>query len=346
MRSRFAILTLLLAAATAMAQTQPAQNSSSQSPAQSGAQTSASSSSSQTPSKPGGHKVLQAKSQDEMKAYQDASTKTDPAQMEAAADAFAAKYPNSDLRAALYIRAMNGYGQANNSEKVIAMGRKAIAADPTNPIPLVQVGSALAEGTRDTDMDRDQRLAEAAKDAQGAIDNINNLMAPPDAPAERVAAVKASIVTMAYDTLGMVDLSKKDYAGAEQQLQKAVEVSKAQPEAVVFLRLSVAQDQLKKYPQALDSATKAEQYAPPGSAAQNLAKQQQGRLQKLMAGASPAPSGTAPCCGCPGNSCTGTDAACADGPEYAAALRRKDNDGFNPQYRRFKPSNPNELRTS
>ena len=140
-----------------------------------------------------------------MKAYQDAASKTDPAQMEAAANAFAAKYPNSDLKAALYVRAMNLYGQANNSEKVIEMGRKAIAADPTNPVPLVQVGSALVEGTRDTDMDRDQRLAEAAKDAQAAIDNINDLMVPPNAPADRVAAVKASIVTMAYDTLGMVE---------------------------------------------------------------------------------------------------------------------------------------------
>ena len=210
-------------------------------------------------------------------------SKTDPAQMEAAADAFAAKYPNSDLKAALFVRAMNLYGQANNSEKVIEVGRKAIAADPTNPVPLVQVGSALVEGTRDTDMDRDQRLAEAAKDAQAAIDNIDRLMVPPDAPAERVAAVKASILTMAYDTLGMVDLNKKDYAAAEQEFLKAVDASKAQPEAVVFLRLSVAQDQLKKYPEALDSANKAVQYAPPGSAAQNLAKQQQARLQKLMA---------------------------------------------------------------
>jgi tetratricopeptide (TPR) repeat protein len=307
MRSRFAIFTLLLAAATAIAQMQSTPNPNGQPPAQSGAQsqptgnaTNPSSSSSQAPaSKPGGHKMLQAKTQDEMKAYQEASSKTDPAQMEAAADAFAAKYPNSDLRGALYIRAMNAYGQANNSEKVIAMGRKAIAADPTNPVPLVQVGSALAEGTRDTDMDRDERLAEAAKDAQGAIDNINGLLAPPDAPPDRVAAVKASIITMAYDTLGMVDLNKKDYAGAEQQLQKAVEASKAQPEGVVYLRLSVAQDQLKQYPQALDSAIKAEQYAPPGSAAQNLAKQQQSRLQKLMAGASPAPSTTAPAPGAP-----------------------------------------------
>ena len=196
--------------------------------------------------------------------------------------------PNSELKAALYVRAMNLYGQANNSEKVIELGRKAIAADPTNPVSLVQVGSALVEGTRDTDMDRDQRLAEAAKDAQGAIDNIDQLMVPPDAPADRVAAVKASILTMAYDTLGMVDLNKKDAAGAEQEFLKAVDASKAQPEAVVFLRLSVAQDQLKKYPEALDSANKAVQYAPPGSAAQNLAKQQQDRLQKLMAGGSQA----------------------------------------------------------
>ena len=307
MRSSFAILVTLLLALTATAQMTPAQNQAANPNAQpqtlggapnqsqSGAP-GASSNNPQAPSsKAGGHKLLQAKSQDEMKAYQDAVSKTDPAQMEAAANAFAAKYPNSELKAALYVRAMNMYGQANNSEKVIETGRKAIAADPTNPVPLVQVGSALVEGTRDTDMDRDQRLAEAAKDAQGAIDNINELLVPPNAPADRVAAVKASILTMAYDSLGMVNLNKKDYAAAEQELLKAVDTSKAQPEAVVFLRLSVAQDQLKQYPQALESATKAAQYAPQGSAAQNLAKQQQARLQKLIAGGTPAvPSGTAP----------------------------------------------------
>jgi tetratricopeptide (TPR) repeat protein len=307
MRSSFAILVTLLLALTATAQMTPAQNQAANPNAQpqtlggapnqspSGAP-SASSNNPQTPSSTaGGHKLPQAKTQDEFKAYQDAASKTDPAQMEAAANAFAAKYPNSDLKAAVYIRAMNLYGQANNSEKVIETGRKAIAADPTNPVPLVQVGSALVEGTRDTDMDRDQRLAEAAKDAQAAIDNIGGLLVPPNAPPDRVAAVKASILTMAYDTLGMVNLNKKDYATAEQQFLKAVDASKAQPEAVVYLRLSVAQDQLKQYPEALESANKAAQYAPPGSAAQNLAKQQQARLQKLIAGSPPAvPSSIAP----------------------------------------------------
>jgi tetratricopeptide (TPR) repeat protein len=230
-----------------------------------------------------------------MKAYQDAFAKTDPAQMEAAADDFAAKYPNSELRASLYQRAMNLFAQSNDTEKVIITGRLAIAADPTNPVPLVQVASALAESTRDTDLDREQRLAEAAKDAHAAIDNIDTgLLIPANADPARVEGAKRSILTMAYDTLGMVDMNKNDYASAEQNLQKAIDESKGNPEAVLYLRLSVAQDKLKQYPQALDSADKAVQYSKDGTAAQNLAKQQQARLQKLNGAQAPAGNAATP----------------------------------------------------
>jgi tetratricopeptide (TPR) repeat protein len=248
-----------------------------------------------TPTAPatGNHRVLQAKSQEELKAYQDAFAKPDAAQAQAAADDFAAKYPDSELRASLYMRVMNLFAQANNSEKVIATGRQAIAADPTNPVPLVQVASALAESTRDNDLDREQRLAEAVKDAQAAIDNIDTgLLAPPNADPARVEAAKHSILTMAYDTIGMVDLDRNDYAAAETSLQKALDESKDNPEGVLYLRLSVAQDKLQQYSQALDSANKAVQYAQDGSAAQNLAKQQQARLQKLISAGSPAGAST------------------------------------------------------
>jgi tetratricopeptide (TPR) repeat protein len=243
---------------------------------------------------PASHKVLQAGSQEELKAYQDAFALTDPDKLEAAANDFSTKYPNSQLRASLYIRAMNLYAQSNNTEKVIDTGRQAIAADPTNPIPLVQVASALAESTRESDIDRDQRMAEAAKDAHAAIDNIETgLVLPANADPARVEAAKRSILTMAYDTLGMVDLGKKDYTAAVTNLQQAISKSAGNPEAVLYLRLSVAQDNLKQYPQALDSANKAVQYAKDGSQAQNLAKMQQARLQKLMSAQAPA-AGAAP----------------------------------------------------
>ena len=169
----------------------------------------------------GAPRVLQAKSQEELKTYQDAFAKTEPALVEAAADDFAAKYPNSELRASLYIRAMNLYSQSNDTEKVIVTGEKAIADDPINPIPLVQVASAIAETTRETDLDREQQLALAAKDAHAAIDNIDTgLILPANADPQKVAAAKRNIQTMAYDTLGMIDMNKKDYPAAEQHLQK------------------------------------------------------------------------------------------------------------------------------
>jgi tetratricopeptide (TPR) repeat protein len=291
----------LLASTAALAQSNAA-------PAQAvppgGAQTQASApapaAGSQAPST-GNHKVLQAKSQEEMTAYQAAFAITDPALAQTAADDFSAKYPSSELRASLYMRVMNLFAQTNNTEKVIATGRQAIAADPTNPVPLVQVASALAESTHDNDLDREQRLSEAAKDAQAAIDNIDTgLLVPPTADPARVEAAKHSILTMAYDTLGMVDMNRNDYAAAVTSLQKALDESKANPEGVLYLRLSVAQDKLQQYSQALDSANKAVQYSQEGSAAQSLAKQQQARLQKLAgAGSSPSTSTPPPAAGSP-----------------------------------------------
>lgn len=285
----------LLAGAIASAQTNTAPGQAAPPPpAQSPTATPGQTPGTQTAPATGNHRVLQAKSQEELKAYQDAFALSDPAAAEAAADAFSAKYPTSELRVSLYMRVMNLFGQANNTEKVITTGRQAIAADPTNPVPLVQVASALAESTRDTDLDREQRLAEAAKDAQAAIDNVDTgLLVPPNADPARVEAAKHSILTMAYDTLGMVNLNRNDYAAAATNLQKAIDQANGNPEGVLYLRLSVAQDKLQQYPQALDSANKAVQYSQAGSTAMTLAKQQQERLQKLInAGSSEAKPGS------------------------------------------------------
>jgi tetratricopeptide (TPR) repeat protein len=150
--------------------------------------------------------------------------------------------------------------------------------------------------TRENDLDRDARFAEASKYAQSGLDNMDTgLMVPP----AQLAVAKANLSSIAYDTLGVIAMNKKDYAAAEQSFQKAADLMKDQPDAVVYLRLSVAQDNEKKYPESLESANKAVQYAPEGSAEKNLAKQQQDRLRKLMAeskapAATPAPAAAPP----------------------------------------------------
>jgi len=277
MKSSVAIIALALAANVALGQT-----SGSGSPAPQ-AQTGAA-----TASTPAQHQP-QAKSKEEFEAYNAATSKTDPAQLEVAAAEFVQKFPNSELKELLYVRAMNMYQQQNNSGKVIATGRKAIELNPADPVPLVAVASALVMDTRENDLDRDARYAEAGKDAQSALDNVDTgLQVPPGVPPDRIAAAKANLRSIAYDSLGVVAMNKKDYAAAEQNFQKAADLMKDQPDAVVYLRLSVAQDNQSKYPEALDSANKAVQYAPDGSAEKNLAKQQQARLQKLIAEKAPA----------------------------------------------------------
>lgn len=275
MRSRFAMIAVLFAASAVVAQT-----ATTPAPAP-GAQTGAAAPAT-------GQHQPQAKSTDEYTAYNAAAAKTDPAQLEAAADEFAQRFPDSELKELLYVRAMNIYQQQNNTGKVISAGRKAIAINPNDPIPLVAVASALVMDTHDNDLDRDGRYAEAGKDAQAALDNVDTgLQVPPGVSPEQIAGAKANLRSIAYDSLGVIAMNKKDYATAEQSFQKAAELMKEQPDAVVYLRLSVAQDNQGKYPQALDAANKAVQYSPDGSAEKNLSKQQQARLQKLIAEKNP-----------------------------------------------------------
>src|SRR5437868_12703822 len=93
----------------------------------------------------------QAKSQEEFKAFNDANALTDPAALEKAADEFAAKFPASELRVLLYRKAMMQYQNANNGDKMMAMGRKILGLDPDDPQALIGVAEVESETTRPTD---------------------------------------------------------------------------------------------------------------------------------------------------------------------------------------------------
>jgi hypothetical protein len=59
------------------------------------------------PAAPQGKRPAQAKTQPEYEAYNAAKVLTDPAALEKAADDFAVKFPDSELRPILYSAAMN-----------------------------------------------------------------------------------------------------------------------------------------------------------------------------------------------------------------------------------------------
>lgn len=303
----FAFLSVVCLAlsAAALAQSAPAQSQPTQTqqtpkqlPTASGTNTGAAATAppaqaTQTPAAPEHKSPPSAKTQDEFAAYQAAANNSDPAAAEKAADDFAAKYPQSDLRGLLYSNLMRRYQQANDSEKTLETARKVLTYEPNDPLALVMAATVLAERTRESDLDRDERYDESVKDAQRALETVNtDLMAPNNITPEQLDGAKKMLMSMAHSAIGMVDLDRKDDAAAQQQFQQSIALSPSgQVEPLTYLRLALAQDHLKQYSEALMSANKAVSSAPPNSPVAMLAKQEVDRLGKLTgSGATPPPA--------------------------------------------------------
>lgn len=288
------LLALITVAALAAAQTAGTQP---KPPAQSGAPQAApgqppAAQAPPPPQQPAGSKrPPQAKNQDEFKAFQEANAKTTPAETETAAAAFAQKFPDSELLVLLYRKALYDYQNTNQAEKATEMGRKMIALDPSNPEALVMTATFLAERTRETDLDRDERLAEATRDATKALQTVDtDIMLPPNMTEEQATGVKNQMKGMAYAALGTAAIAKKNYAEAEKNLKLAAQMYAGDP--LVWLRLAWALDQEKKYGEAIAPANNCIQYAADQPAVATLCKTERDRLVKLTQ--SPAPSAAAP----------------------------------------------------
>ena len=248
------------------------------------------------PAQPAGKKRPEAKSQQEFTDFQQAQASQTPDALEKAADSFAQKYPASELRGILYSRAMMMYQRANEPEKLLEMARKVIVIDPNDPIANVFIATFLPERVRETDLDKDEKYAEANKAAETALANVDNIVTNPDAQPAQVEANKNLIRSMAYAAMGNVALNKNDAPTAEQDFKKAIDAGKdVNSDPVMYLRYSVALDRQKKYQDALTAANKALELSPQGSSYYNLANQERQRLMQLMGtGGAAKPATTTP----------------------------------------------------
>ena len=239
---------------------------------------------------PAGKRPPQAKTQPEFDAYKAAAVITDPAAQEKAADDFATKFPDSELRALLYKQVMHGYQAVNNADKMLALSRKVLTFDPDDPEALLGVAQVLAERTRDTDLDKDQRLAEARKDAERALVTIDTDIPTAGQTQDKIDAYKGFLKSEAYAILGTLDFNAKAWVAAEQNLKKSIDAFPQQPDPIAIFRLSVALDMQNKYPDALKYADQAVDLTKAGTGAGDAARKEKDRLVQLIGGISEPPA--------------------------------------------------------
>ena len=212
---------------------------------------------------------------------------TDPAAQEKAANEFATKFPDSELRPLLYKSVMHAYQQANNADKMMEMAQKVLIYDADDPEALLGVAQVLAERTRDTDLDRADRLAEARKDAQRALVTVDTDVPSSGYPPEQLNAFKGFLRSDAYTILGTLDFNNKAWGDAEGNLKKSIDAYPQQPDPVAIFRLSVALDMQNKYPEALKYANQAVDLTKEGTSAGDAARKEKDRLTQLSGSGAP-----------------------------------------------------------
>jgi hypothetical protein len=168
----------------------------------------------------GGKTAPMAKTQEELDAFVAATGQSDMKAAETAVADFAAKFPESELRASAYAQLMQRYQQAGNGEKTITMGRKAIAFDPEHTVALVVTATTLADSTSESSGDGKARLDEAIKDADDAVQTIEkNRFVGPDVSPEQLNTLKRTLLGSAHTARGMAMKTKKDFAEGRSRFQ-------------------------------------------------------------------------------------------------------------------------------
>ena len=251
---------------------------------------------------PAGKRLPQAKTQAEFADYNTAYAMKGGAAMEKAADDFAAKYPNSELKPYLYAKAMHEYQVENDSPKMLAMGEKVLTLDPDNTVALVITATVLSDGLADTNPDQ-QKVALVRQRASHALETVDTALATTSGiPQDQVTSYKNTLRAMAHSALAITSLKLGDNADAEKEFKIAAELGKAQPDPFVWYHLALAQDregtaavntdeQQKKYSEALVSVREALRYT---ASNPDLGKLAEGELKRLEQLTGQQQSGTAP----------------------------------------------------
>lgn len=160
-----------------------------------------------------------------------------------AADKFVTSFADSQLKSLALFLAADAAQRKNDSPKSIAYAQSALDADPKNYEAMLLISGELAKGTRENDLDKEEKLSRAEKLANEAVPLVNAAPKPnPQVTDDQWNGYKKDKVSQVHEDLGMIAMARKKYDAAATEFKAAVDGA-ATPDPSTMVRLAAAYDQ-------------------------------------------------------------------------------------------------------
>lgn len=234
------------------------------------------------------------KSQKEVDAIKAVFQATDPDARIKAAEELLIKFADTEFKPlALQLMAMS-YQQKNDFEKMVVYAERTLEADPKNYTAMLLLAGGIAQRTREHDLDREEKLAQAEKYAKSAQDALKDAPKPnPQATDEQWAAIKKDYEAQAHEALGLIAIARKQNDQAVAEFKAASEMQST-PDPATLVRLAASYNQSGKPDLALATVDKIMAMPDVNPRIKSVAQAERVRATQAKSGGSKPATGNAP----------------------------------------------------
>ncbi len=187
------------------------------------------------------------KSQKELEAVRAMLAANTPDAKIAAVDDLLTKYKDTEFKSIALTQAAQAEQMKGDQIAGLQYANRALEADTKNYQAMLIVAQLSVQGTREFDLDKDEKVGRATKAANDAIATLNAAPKPnPNLSDDQWAGIKKDFISQAHEALGMVAVVQKKPDVAATEFKTALD-NAATPEPGTMVRLASVYDDQGKF---------------------------------------------------------------------------------------------------
>jgi tetratricopeptide (TPR) repeat protein len=221
------------------------------------------------------------KSQKEVDALMAVQQATTPDARIAAVEALISKFADTEFKSWAFNVAAEAAQAKRDNAKSVFYYEQGIKADPKNHMAMLMIAAVIAQNTRDTDLDKEEKLARAEKYAKDGMALVPSASKPnPQITDAQWEGIKKDDLAQGHVDLGIIANVRKKPDVAVAEFKTAVD-SAATPDPIVMIRLASALNDAGKPDEALAVLDKALATPELNPQIKSVADSEKARSQKL-----------------------------------------------------------------